>query len=138
MSTDLEDRVRRALSARAGQITPGSLQPAVPPTAAAPARRSWRPRWRSLLVVAAVVVAVVFSVRRPAGDPPLPVPNAPAATVPSPSFAPSPSPTSVSEPVPSTVGISDSPPPPSATTAPSASPKRGGPDTEAPTPARTP
>jgi hypothetical protein len=105
MSTDVEERMRRALSARAGQITPDRLQPAVPPTAA-PARRSWLPRWRSLLVVAVVLVAVVFVVRRP-GDAPAPqVPNAPAATVPSPSLSASPSApaTPTGEPLPSSTG----------------------------------
>ncbi|RSM72100.1 hypothetical protein DMB66_05680 [Actinoplanes sp. ATCC 53533] len=89
MSTDVEERVRRALSARAGQVTPDRLQPAAPPTAA-PVRRSWLPWWRSLLVVAVVLVAVVFVVGRPGDAPPPQVPNAPAGTVPSPSPSPTP------------------------------------------------
>jgi len=111
MSTNVEERMRRALSARAGQITPGRLQPAVPPTAA-PARRSWLPWWRSLLVVAAVLVAVVFAVRRPGDDPAPQVPNAPAVTVPSPSLSPSPSsrerPVTPTEPPPPSTGASRS------------------------------
>jgi len=88
MSTDVEERVRRALAGRAAQITPGRLRPAMPPTAA-PGRRRWLPGWRSLLVVAAVLVAVVFVVRRPGDVPPPQVPNAPAVTVPSPALSPS-------------------------------------------------
>ena len=110
MSTDVEERMRRALSARAGQITPDRLQPAVPPTAA-PARRSWLPWWRSLLVVAAVLVAVVFAVRRP-GDAPAPqVPNAPAVTVPSPATSPSDPALPSAEPRPSSTPASESPSP---------------------------
>jgi hypothetical protein len=91
MSTDVEDRLRRALRTRAGQVTPEQLQPALPPTATA-ARRSWRPWWRSLVVVAAALVAVVLAVR-PDAAPPRPAPNPPAATVP-------PSPTSTNSPAP--------------------------------------
>ena len=110
MSTNVEERTRRALSARAGQITPDRLQPAVPPTAA-PVRRSWLPWWRSLLVVAAVLVAVVFVVRRP-GDAPAPqVPNAPAVTVPSPSPSPSDPGIPTAEPLPSRTDIGDPPSP---------------------------
>jgi hypothetical protein len=99
MSTDTEERVRRALAARAAQVTPERLQPAVPPTATV-ARRSWRPWWRTLLVTAAVLVAVVISVRRPGDPPPRPLPNPPAATVPStsvPDLGPIPSPAATSE-----------------------------------------
>lgn len=89
MSAEVEERVRRALAGRAAAITPERLQPAVPPTVTA-VRRSWRPWWRSLLVVAAVLAAAVFAVRREYEPPLRPTPNPPAATVPS---TPAPQPT---------------------------------------------
>jgi hypothetical protein len=91
MTTEIEERLRRALGAKAGQITPDRLQPAVPPTAA-PRRRSWRLRWWPL-VAAAGLVAVVVAVRLPGDTPPRPVPNPPAATVPTPGPSLSPAPT---------------------------------------------
>ena len=128
MSVETEERVRRALAARAGQVTPDRLQPAVPPTAA-PARRSWpswRSWWPSLLVVAAALVAVVWVVRLPADTPP--VPDAPAATVPS--DAPAPAPTSSAGPSPSSPGSDPRP----AVTAPSSPDSGPGPAVTAPVP----
>jgi hypothetical protein len=80
MSADVEERVRRALAARAGQITAERLQPSAPPTSA-PARRGFRlAGWRSLLVAAVVVAAAVLVMRWPGTTPsPLPVPNPPTA-----------------------------------------------------------
>ena len=91
MTTDLEDRLRRALEARAAQVTPALLQPADPPTATAGHR--WRRRWWQPVLVAAALVAVVFAIRpdhRPAPVPVPPVAPGPSATatpVPSPSTA---------------------------------------------------
>ena len=108
MSTEVEERVRRALAARAGQITPDRLQPAVPPTAA-PARRSWRSSWLTLLIaVATVLVGVVLLVRPPGGDPQPRLPDAPAATVPTPEPTPS-STAGPDSPVPSPVETSAAP-----------------------------
>ncbi|MET8149484.1 hypothetical protein ACIBSW_15565 [Actinoplanes sp. NPDC049668] len=101
MSTEVEERVRRALAGRAAQITPERLRPEPPPTATA-ARPSWRPWWRPLLAVAAVLVAAFFAVRGEHDAPPRPVPQQPAATVPSPSL-PAPEPTS--SPAPSPAGV---------------------------------
>ncbi len=146
MSTDVEERVRRALAARAGQITPDRLQPAVPPTVA-PARRSWLPWWRSLLAVAAVLVAVVLVVRLPGDTPPSPVPNAPAATVPSPAPSSSASPTPDAPTVTPSARNSPASPPaeptPSLTTSETAVPDGTEPlpapaTTEAPEPAESP
>ncbi|MEU7902506.1 hypothetical protein [Actinoplanes sp. NPDC049118] len=104
MSTEVEQRVRRALAGRAAQITPERLRPALPPTATT-ARRSWLAWWRPLLVVAAVLVGAVFAVRGEHDAPLRRVPDQPAATVPSPpapeptaSSAPSASPAAVPEP----------------------------------------
>jgi hypothetical protein len=126
MSTQVEERVRRALAARAGQITPDRLQPAVPPTAA-PARRSWRSSWLTLLVAAAaVLVGVVLLVRPPGGDPQPRLPDAPAATVPTP------------EPTPSSTGAPESavPSPVATSTAPTASPTTNAPEPEVTPPGR--
>ena len=139
MSTNVEERMRRALSARADQITPGRLQPAVPPTAA-PIRRSWLPWWRSLLVVAVVLVAVVFVVRRP-GDTPAPqVPNAPAVTVPSLSPSPSDPAPPTAEPLPSSTDPGKPPSPGSTVPIPATSEPVLTEPTEAPatSPAATP
>jgi hypothetical protein len=67
MSDDLlEERLRRALDARARQITPERLQPAVPPTSAVPVRPwSWPRSWRSVLVAAALTAAAVLAIWRP-------------------------------------------------------------------------
>jgi len=88
MSSDLEDRVRRALDARARQITPERLRPALPPTATAPARWSWPPSWRSVLLTAATAAVAVLVFWRPDIRPD-PAPGPPAGPIPS---APSPTP----------------------------------------------
>lgn len=140
MSTELEDRVRQALSARAGQITPDRLQPAVPPTAT-PARRPRLRWWHPLLVVAAVLVTVVFAIRLP-GDSPSPLPNAPAGTVPAPSPSEPAAPTA--EPVPSTTDLSESQGPTVTVPVPTASapvapaPPDALPTSQSPSPAESP
>jgi hypothetical protein len=100
-SGGVEDRLRAALAARAGQITAADLAPSVPPTAAL--ARRWRLRllWRPLLagagVLAVIVVVLVVGPLRVA--PPGRGPVAPAATVPS----ESPMPTMPAEPEPEPV-----------------------------------
>jgi hypothetical protein len=98
MSVDVERALRRALAARAAQITPERLQPAVPPTAM-PARRSassfaGRFRWLVVTGVAVLLVAVAVAVHPPGLGPKHPVPERPASSVrpsPSPSASVSPS-----------------------------------------------
>ena len=91
--TNLEARLRAALSARALAVTADDLQPAVPPTAATGRRprRLGRP-WAALVAGAAAValVAGVVAVRRPGDEGTTPAPNPPAATVPSQPASPSP------------------------------------------------
>jgi len=92
MSVDVERAVRDALAARAAQITPERLQPAVPPTAMA-ARRSassiaGRVGWLLVAGAAVLLVAVVFALRPAAPGPARPVPEQPAGTV-TPSVSPS-------------------------------------------------
>jgi hypothetical protein len=91
MSVDVEERLRRALAARAAAVTPQRLQPAMPPTAAPAARRARRRVWWPRLAGAVALVTVFLSVRGPAEKPSHPIPNPPAATVPSESPAVSPS-----------------------------------------------
>ena len=86
MNTDLEDRLRHALEARAAQVTPSSLRPATAPTATAGHR--WRRRWWQPVLVAAALVAVVFAVRPDHQPAPVPVPP----VAPGPSATPTPAP----------------------------------------------
>ncbi|MCA2216693.1 hypothetical protein [Jidongwangia harbinensis] len=130
MSTDVEDRLRRALRARAGQITADRLQPAVPPTATA-VPRSWR-RWWVPLVVAAALAAVFFAVR-PDGTLPRPVPNPPAVPVPSEPPAPvepSPAPPKITATMPRATTASSAPTPSQTTLRPRRPPATvdGGPE----------
>jgi len=137
MSVDVEERLRRALAARAAVVTPQRLQPALPPTAAPAARRSRRLFWWPLLAGAVALVTVFLSVRGPAEKPSHPIPNPPAATVPSESPAVSPSkptrPSPSKSPAPSASRPAD--PSPSGSTAPDpADPEKSPvPDDPAPT-----
>ncbi|MEV4708304.1 hypothetical protein [Actinoplanes sp. NPDC049316] len=108
--TNLEARLRAALSARALSVTADDLQPAVPPTATTvrpPRRLAWP--WIGLLAGGATLalIAGVVAVRTPGEDGTAPAPNPPAATVPSqpaspaPSQPPSPSPSQPGTPLPS-------------------------------------
>ena len=78
---NVEDRLRGALSTRAGQITADRLRPSAPPTARVPQRAvvRWLPMFAAAAAVAAVFVlfAVLVAERRPSdlpGGPPEPVP----------------------------------------------------------------
>lgn len=55
-TTEIEDRLRQALAARAEQVTPASLRPADPPKVKRPRRFSWG---LPLLAAAAAVLAVL-------------------------------------------------------------------------------
>jgi len=81
----VEDRLRDALSARAGQITADRLQPALPPTVAG-ARRT-RFAWLAPLLAGTAAVALLFTVmllgHRPAGEAPATVPSPAVSTAPS-------------------------------------------------------
>jgi hypothetical protein len=54
-TNDIEDRLRRALDARAEQVTPASLRPAEPPAV----KRPWRIIWGAPILAAAAVLAVL-------------------------------------------------------------------------------
>ena len=119
MSIDVERALRDALAARAAQVTPERLQPAVPPTAM-PARRSassfaGRFGWLLATGAAALLVARVVAVHPLGTRPARPGPDRPASSV-----APSPSTSSAPVPAPS-----PSSPPPSASRA--TSPSRTSP-----------
>lgn len=97
MTDDVEQRLRSALSARAGQITPDRLRFGVPPTMAVPPRRL-RSSLRRLLPVAAglaITAAVLGFVTLRNGDPVRrPVqPAAPSPTSASPAEPPTGTPT---------------------------------------------
>jgi hypothetical protein len=87
MTTDLEERLRSALAARAGQISLSSLQPAVPPTALGRPRRGLVRLWASVGALAGTLaVAVTILVLQLPGEPSepiLPVTSVPAAPSPS-------------------------------------------------------
>ncbi|GLY93594.1 hypothetical protein [Actinoplanes sp. NBRC 103695] len=119
MSDDLDVRVRRALAARAGQITAERLRPAELPGKAEPAgpRRLARwdvvRRWLAPGLVGAAAMAVLFAVlvirqpdrppAQPAGPPASSTPAAPSPVAPSPSAVvdgPQPAPTDVRKPGP--------------------------------------
>jgi hypothetical protein len=102
MTTAFEDRLRAALSARAGRITVADLQPAAPPSLLARRERDRRFTWSRLVPVlagaAVTAVVVIFAVvlAWPPGPskraPDLPG-NAPATTSSTPAPAPSVAPT---------------------------------------------
>ncbi|MGA5300582.1 hypothetical protein ACPCHT_11670 [Nucisporomicrobium flavum] len=92
--TNLEARLRAALSARALSVSADDLQPAVPPTLATvpkPRRLAWP--WAGALAggVAVALVAGFVAARLPGDDGTGPAPNPPAATVPSQQSSSSPS-----------------------------------------------
>jgi hypothetical protein len=89
----VEERLRGALSARAGQITADRLQPALPPTVAG-ARRT-RMAWLApLLAGTAAVVLLLFTAmllgHRPTGEVPATVPSPAVSISPAPSLPPGP------------------------------------------------
>jgi hypothetical protein len=99
MTRDLEERVRSALTARAEQITPSSLQPAAPPTTLGNPRRDLLRWWTVVATLACTLgVGLVFLVMLlvpggPSSDPTLPASSVPPE--PSPSLTtPAPQPSS--------------------------------------------
>ncbi|MDT5040647.1 MAG: hypothetical protein QOE51_1632 [Actinoplanes sp.] len=106
MSTTVEDRLRVALAARAGQVTAGNLQPAAAPSRRAAHERRrplWAPALAGIAVAAVAVMFVMLLAWRPA-HPVLPgnspVQSSPARP-PEPALTPSASPSSSGQPPPS-------------------------------------
>ena len=100
--SELEERLRRTLTARADRITADRLQPAVPPTSSVRPGLTHRIRWWMPAVAGAALIAAVVLVRLPGPDAVAPVaPPAPATstTVPAPSASPS---SAAARPVPTT------------------------------------
>jgi hypothetical protein len=102
--SELEQRLRGALTARADQITQARLHPAVPPTASVRPSLAHRIRWWMPALAAALVTAVVL-VRLPGPDPVAPTAppaSAPATSTTVPAPVPAPSSPAAAHPVPTT------------------------------------
>ncbi|MFI5845437.1 hypothetical protein ACIA8K_37610 [Catenuloplanes sp. NPDC051500] len=77
---DLERRLRDALAARAGQVTPNDLRPPVPPTMAAE-RRTFPLLLRAVLLASALMLVAVALIPLLRPDPAPQQPASPPSTV---------------------------------------------------------
>jgi len=93
MSAAVEDRLREALAARAGQVTAGDLQPAAPPSrsaATAGRRPMWVPALAGLAVAIVFVVMLAWRLPQPAMPGNAPTPSGPTLAPSGPTLVPSP------------------------------------------------